>query len=77
MKAFEEYVRELREDKGLPLRKVVAVLEFMIAHKLWWDTVDFITNKLMGEYIKLILSKKINMYKNGLNQMIFGYKGPQ
>lgn len=34
-------------------RKDIALLEFMVVHKSWWDTVDFIAAKLMGEYFKL------------------------
>lgn len=28
------------------------LLEFMVVHKSWWDTVDYISYKLMGEYFK-------------------------
>ncbi|MDB4291980.1 DNA alkylation repair protein [Maribacter sp.] len=30
----------------------IAVLEFMVVTKSWWDTVDFIATKLMGAYFK-------------------------
>lgn len=31
----------------------IALIEFMISHKSWWDTVDFIATKLLGEYFKM------------------------
>lgn len=31
----------------------VSLFEFMVTHKSWWDTVDFISVKLMGEYFKI------------------------
>ena len=31
----------------------IKLFEFMITHKSWWDTVDFIAPKLVGEYFKI------------------------
>ncbi len=31
----------------------IDLLEYMITHKSWWDTIDFIAPKLVGEYFKL------------------------
>src|SRR5690554_2626370 len=31
----------------------VKLFEYMATHKSWWDTVDFIATKLMGEYFKI------------------------
>ncbi len=31
----------------------IELLEFMITNKSWWDTVDFIAAKLVGEYFKI------------------------
>lgn len=31
----------------------IQLLEYMVIHKSWWDTVDFIAYKLMGVYFKL------------------------
>jgi 3-methyladenine DNA glycosylase AlkD len=31
----------------------IALFEFMVAHKSWWDTVDFIAVKLIGNYFKV------------------------
>ena len=33
-------------------KKDIRLFEFMITHKSWWDTVDFIASKLVGEYFK-------------------------
>jgi 3-methyladenine DNA glycosylase AlkD len=30
----------------------IQLFEFMITHKSWWDTVDFIATKLVGQYFK-------------------------
>ena len=40
-----KYVRKME-------RKDIALFEFMVTHKSWWDTVDFIAVKLMGAYFK-------------------------
>ncbi len=31
----------------------IALLEFMITHKSWWDTVDFIAVNVVGKYLKM------------------------
>jgi len=31
----------------------IKLFEFMLINKSWWDTIDFITPKLIGEYFKL------------------------
>jgi len=31
-------------------KKDIELLEYMVTHKSWWDTVDYIAAKLMGEY---------------------------
>ena len=33
--------------------KDIELYEYMVTHKSWWDTVDFIANNLMGRYFKL------------------------
>ena len=35
----------------------VHLFEFMIANKSWWDTIDFLSTKIMGEYFKLYPEK--------------------
>jgi 3-methyladenine DNA glycosylase AlkD len=42
----QKYVKLLEE-------KDIELLEYMIKHKSWWDTVDFIAVKLVGAYFKL------------------------
>lgn len=34
-------------------KKDLALFEFMVTRKSWWDTVDFIATKLIGEYFRL------------------------
>ncbi|MCK5823583.1 MAG: DNA alkylation repair protein [Bacteroidales bacterium] len=41
----------------------IKILEFMITHKSWWDTVDLISSKLVGEYFKIYPFQK-NKYIN-------------
>ncbi|MFS4492487.1 DNA alkylation repair protein [Maribacter sp. 2308TA10-17] len=36
----------------------MAIFEFMVTHKSWWDTVDFIATKLMGAYLKKYPEKR-------------------
>tara|TARA_B100001059_G_C17768337_1_gene546916 strand:+ start:52 stop:720 length:669 start_codon:yes stop_codon:yes gene_type:complete len=38
--------------------KDINLFEFMVSNKSWWDTVDFIANKLMGEYFKTFPNQK-------------------
>lgn len=40
-----KYYKQLEE-------KDIELFEYMIINKSWWDTVDFISNKLVGEYFK-------------------------
>ncbi len=40
-----KYIKSLEEDD-------IALFEFMVVTKSWWDTVDFIAVKLMGAYFK-------------------------
>lgn len=39
-------------------KKDIELYEFMVMNKSWWDTVDFISNKLIGEYFKKYPSQK-------------------
>lgn len=34
-------------------KKDIELLEYTVINKSWWDTVDFIANKLMGTYFKI------------------------
>jgi len=40
-----KYVKQLEKDD-------IELFEYMVIHKSWWDTVDFIAVKLMGVYFK-------------------------
>ncbi len=40
-----KYIKQLEQ-------KDIALFEYMITHNSWWDTVDFIANKLVGTYFK-------------------------
>ncbi len=42
-------------------KKDIALFEFMITHKSWWDTVDYIAAKITGEYFKKF-PEQINKY---------------
>jgi 3-methyladenine DNA glycosylase AlkD len=46
-----KYVKQFEE-------KDITLLEFMVTHKSWWDTVDFIATKLMGAYFKIFPEKR-------------------
>ena len=46
-----KYVKQLEQ-------KDIKLYEYMVTHKSWWDTVDFIAAKLMGEYFKIFPEQK-------------------
>lgn len=37
----------------------IKLLEYMVVNKSWWDTVDFIANKLIGGYFKVFPDQRI------------------
>ena len=43
---FYKYVRQLEIDD-------IELIGYMIEQKSWWDTVDFIATKILGEYFKI------------------------
>ncbi len=45
----------------------LALFEFMITNKSWWDTVDFIAVKLVGQYFKTYPKEKIHYINKWLN----------
>lgn len=47
-----KYVKQIEE-------KDIQLFEFMVMHKSWWDTVDFIANKLIGQYFKVYPEQKV------------------
>ena len=51
---YQYFAQELTEKYTKQFDKSdIELFEFMIIHKSWWDTVDFIAPKLVGEYFKL------------------------
>lgn len=46
-----KYQKDYTED-------IINLFEYMILNKSWWDTVDHIAKKLVGEYFKLFPPKK-------------------
>jgi len=46
--------------------KDIALLEFMITHKSWWDTVDYIAANLLGTYFKLYPAQRAIFVKKWL-----------
>lgn len=46
MELLEKYKKEFEED-------IILLFENMITVKSWWDTVDFIAKKLVGEFFKI------------------------
>ena len=46
--------------------KDIALIEFMITHKSWWDTVDYIAANLLGTYFKLYPEQRAIYVKNWL-----------
>lgn len=47
----QKYVKQFEEND-------ISLLEFMVTHNSWWDTVDFIAPKLIGEYFKIFPEKR-------------------
>ena len=52
----EKYIKQLEKND-------ISLLEYMVTHNSWWDTVDFIAIKLIGEYFK-IYPDQIDKYVN-------------
>lgn len=55
-----KYIKQLKE-------KDIELFEFMVMDKSWWDTVDFISVKLMGEYFKNYPEQKDKYLQKWLN----------
>ncbi len=64
---FQYFAQELTfKYKKQFEKKDIALFEFMISNKSWWDTVDFIAAKITGEYFKLFPSEIKNLTENWL-----------
>ena|ERR1051326_2416792 len=48
---FQYFAMELLENKKI-LNTNIGLLEYMVVNRSWWDTVDFISPKLIGPYFK-------------------------
>jgi len=55
-----KYIKELQP-------KDIELFEFMIINKSWWDTIDFIGPKLVGEYFKLYPEQRNKYAEKWLN----------
>ncbi|HEX8548488.1 MAG TPA: DNA alkylation repair protein [Cytophagaceae bacterium] len=55
-----KYIKQLEIDD-------LAMFEYMVTNKSWWDTVDFIANKLMGEYFKKFPDEKVHYVNKWLH----------
>lgn len=53
---MKKYVKQLE-------KKDILLLEYMVTHNSWWDTVDFIAPKLIGKYF-LAFPEQRNSYIN-------------
>jgi len=50
---YQYFAQELAQKYAKQIeKKDIELLEFMITNKSWWDTVDMIAVKLVGEYLK-------------------------
>lgn len=54
-----KYVKQLEETD-------IELFEFMVIHKSWWDTVDFIAVKLLGAYFKKFPEQREGFVKKWL-----------
>lgn len=56
---YHYFAQELAFKHTKQLEKEdIALFEYMITHKSWWDTVDFIAPKLIGNYFKQFPEQK-------------------
>lgn len=46
---------------------IIDLFEYMLTNKSWWDTVDHIAKKLVGEYFKIFAEKKDQKIKEWLD----------
>lgn len=55
-----KYQKEYTEE-------IIELFEYMITNKSWWDTVDHIAKKLVGEYFKIFPEQRDKKIKSWLN----------
>ena len=65
---FQFFAQELmfKYTKQFEL-KDIALIEYMITHKSWWDTVDYMAVNLLGSYFKLYPAQRIIYVKKRLD----------
>jgi len=56
----EKYVNDFDKND-------IELFEFMIINKSWWDTIDFIAPKLVGEYFKLYPEQRNDYIEKWIN----------
>lgn len=59
MDLVDKYRRRFR-------REDLSLLEYMVSHKQWWDTIDTVATKLMGSYFKMYPDERLPTVKRWL-----------
>jgi len=62
----DKYTRQVEAED-------IILFEWMVTHKSWWDTVDFVAPRLMGNYFKLfpdLRDKKVEAWLNSENRWL-------
>jgi len=62
----DKYTRQVEAED-------IILFEWMVTHKSWWDTVDFVAPRLMGDYFKLfpdLRDKKVEAWLNSENRWL-------
>ena len=60
MELVSKYNRQFEEDD-------IALFEWMLTHKSWWDTVDFIAAHIIGGYFKIFPEKRDKIIERWIN----------
>jgi 3-methyladenine DNA glycosylase AlkD len=66
MDLMVKYVKQFEKED-------LELLEYMVTHKSWWDTVDMVSTKLMGAYFKLFpeeIKENINKWLQSNNMWL-------
>ena len=62
----DKYTRQVEAED-------IILFEWMVTHKSWWDTVDFVAPRLIGDYFKLfpdLRDKKVEAWLNSENRWL-------
>ena len=60
MELVSKYNRQFEEDD-------IALFEWMLTHKSWWDTVDFIAAHIIGGYFEIFPEKRDKIIERWIN----------